>query len=194
MPRRFTPKFSTRAAARVGLALALAASLAGCGMFEKKSPPAPCPSIRIDRDTAKATQFVAGGSDITDTVLETEIIAYTGDCVVNVDAQVVKMSLNVVFQATLGPAAKPNADGSRTARFQYFVALPDFFPHPAGKKVLSAEVSFPPNVNQVRYRDGEVTLEIPFSKTVGSGDLRVYLGMQLDSRQLEFNRRNLPQY
>jgi hypothetical protein len=60
--------------------------------------------------------------------------------------------------------------------------------------VFQTEVSFPPNVNSVRYRDAEVTLTIPFSKSVSSGDLRVYIGMQLDPKQLEFNRKNQAQF
>ena len=194
MRRRFTPGFAAKTLLRTGAALALAAALSGCSMFDKKEPPAPCPKILIDRDTAKATRFVGNGTDLTDMLVETEIQSYTGECVVDKDDQVVKMSLNVVFQATVGPAAKPLPDGTRNAKFAYFVALPDFFPHPAGKQVFQTEVSFPPNVNTVRYRDAEVTLTIPFSKTVGSGDLRVYVGMQLDPKQLEFNRKNQPQF
>lgn len=194
MRRRFTPGLAAKAVVRTGFALGIAVAMAGCGIFKDKTPPPPCPKILIDRETAKATRFVGSGTDLTDTLLETEIQSYTGECVVDKDAQVVKMTLSVVFQATIGPAAKALPDGSRKANFAYFVALPDFFPHPAGKQVFQTEVSFPPNVNSVRYRDGEVTLTIPYSKTVGSGDLRVYVGMQLDPKQLEFNRKNQPQF
>ncbi len=190
MGRRFDFGWAARGAA----ALALLGALGGCGIFDKKEPPAPCPQIRIDRDTAQLTRFTGSGTDLTDTLVTAEVLGYTGTCKVKADAHEVEMALNVTFQATVGPATPAQPDGSRRQRFSYFVALPDFYPHPAGKQVFEAEVVFPPNVNQVRYRDGEVTLRIPLTKSVSSGDVRVYLGMQLDRDQLEFNRRQQPQY
>lgn len=190
MSRRFDLGLAAR-----GLALLMAAgALAGCGMFDKKEPPAPCPQVRIDRDTAKLTRFKGSGTDVTDTLIDAEITGYTGTCEVKADAREIQMALNVTFAATVGPATPVEADGTRKQSFRYFVALPDFYPHPAGKQVFQTEIVFPPNVNQVRYRDAEVTLKIPLTKSVSSGDVRVYLGMQLDRDQLEFNRRNQPQY
>lgn len=187
--------FSRGSAAPVlGVAVFAALALGGCSMFADKSAPPPCPTVKIDRDTAKVTQF-RGGSDITDIVMETEILGYTGECKVDKKTNAVDMSLSVAFRASLGPAAGTgNKDGERRQSFQYFVALPDFFPHPAGKQVFTAEVPFPPNVNQVRYRDAEVTLHIPLGKTMSSGDARVYIGMQLNDEQLRYNRKNQLQY
>ncbi|SBW12626.1 conserved hypothetical protein [uncultured Alphaproteobacteria bacterium] len=190
MSRRFDLGLAARGAA---LLVALG-GLAGCGIFDKKEPPAPCPQVRIDRDTAKITRFQGSGTDVTDTLIEAEITGYTGTCEVRPDDHEVLMTLNATFLATVGPATPAQPDGSRKQRFKYFVALPDFYPHPAGKQVFETEVTFPPNVNQVRYRDAEVALKIPLTKSVSSGDVRVYLGMQLDRDQLEFNRRNQPQY
>ncbi len=182
-------------AVRGALALALTGGSAGCSVFEPKEPPPPCPTIRIDRDTARLTQFCGEGEDITDTVMETEIIGYTGECSVDKKTGVVEMVLTIGFSAKLGPAAvAANKDGERRQSFSYFVALPDFFPHPLGKQVFSAELTFPPNVNQMRYRDAEVLLRIPLSKSMTSDEARVYLGMQLTDRQLQFNRKNRPQF
>lgn len=186
--------FELGRAARSAAALVALGALAGCGIFDKKEPPAPCPQVRIDRDTAKVTRFQGSGTDVTDTLIEAEVLSYTGTCVVKADTHEILMAMNVTFQATVGPATPAEADGSRKQRFRYFVALPDFYPHPAGKQVFDTEVIFPPNVNQLRYRDGEVTLRIPLTKSVSSGDVRIYLGMQLDRDQLEFNRRNQAQY
>ncbi|MBN2752185.1 MAG: hypothetical protein JXQ84_05700 [Rhodospirillaceae bacterium] len=178
-----------------GCAVVSGLALGGCSVFEPKAPPPPCPTVKIDRDTAHVTQFRGTGEDITDTVMETEIIGYIGECVVDKDAHVVDMTLAVSFLAKLGPAAAAaDEKGERHQAFTYFVALPDFFPHPAGKQVFSAKVSFPPNVNQMRYRDADVVLHIPLAKSVSSGDTRVYLGLQLTDDQLRFNRKNRPQY
>jgi len=176
----------------VGLTAVLA--LGGCSIFESKEKPLPCPSVKIDRDTAQVTEF-RGGTDISDIVMETEIQGYAGECSVDRETNTVDMTLSVSFLAKLGPAATPGGKGGeRTQSFQYFVALPDFFPHPAGKHVFTATVPFPPNVNQVRYRDADVTLHIPLAKTMSSGDARVYIGMQLTDEQLRYNRKNQPQF
>ncbi len=180
---------------RAALVLAAAAGLSGCSMFADKSPPPPCPTVKIERDTSHATRFRGAGEDIVDTVLETEVIGYTGECSVDKKTNVVDMSLSVSFLLKLGPASQPvNKDGEHRETFAYFVALPDYFPHPAGKQSFTAEVTFPPNVNQLRYRDGEVHLRLPLGKSMSSGDARVYVGMQLDERQLQFNRKNRPTY
>lgn len=175
--------------------LALAAGVSACSVFDKKAPP-PCPTVKIDRETVKSTQFRAGNSeDITDVVMETEITGYTGECTMDEKHNAVDMSLIVSFKASLGPAAAAgDSEGIRRQGFKYFVALPDFFPHPKGKQVFSAEVAFPPNVNQVRYRDEEISLHIPLAKDQSSADARVYLGMQLTESQLQYNRKSQPQY
>jgi hypothetical protein len=180
---------------RSAAVLAVVGGLSGCSMFASKEAPPPCPTIKIDRDTARLTQFRGEGQDITDTVMETEIIGYTGECSVDKKTNVVDMTLSIAFLANLGPAAvAANKDGERRQSFSYFVALPDFFPHPSGKQVFSAELVFPPNVNQLRYRDAEVRLRIPLAKSISSGDARVYLGMQLTDPQLQFNRKNRPTF
>jgi hypothetical protein len=177
------------------LALAVAGGLSGCSLFKDKEPPPPCPSVKIERDTSHATKFRDTGEDITDTLLETEIVGYTGECSVDKKTNVVEMTLMVSFLAKLGPASQPiNKDGEHRESFKYFIALPDFFPHPAGKQVFTTEITFPTNVNQLRYRDGEVSLRLPLAKTMSSGAARIYIGMQLDERQLEFNRKNRPTY
>ncbi len=186
--------FFRRVPGRAALALALTGGLAGCSMFAPKEAPLPCPTVKIERDTAHSTQFRGAGEDITDTVLETEIIGYTGECAVDRKTNVVDMSLSVAFLVKLGPAAVVGKDGERRESFRYFIALPDYFPRPAGKQTFTAEIAFPPNVNQLRYRDGEVHLRLPLAKSMSSGDARVYIGMQLDDRQLQFNRKNRPTY
>ena len=99
MGRRFELGLAARAA-RGAVALTMLGALAGCGAFEKKAPPPPCPQVLIDRDTAQATRFQGSGTDITDTLIETEVVGYTGSCEVHVDEHSVDMSLNVVFKVT----------------------------------------------------------------------------------------------
>jgi hypothetical protein len=177
------------------VALLSAGVLSGCSVFEAKKAPLPCPQIKIDRDTVQVTKFRPGGTDLTDVALEAEIIGYAGECSVNRDTNEVDMRILVNFRAKLGPAAPLAGPGEpRSAKFDYFVALPDFYPHPEGKKVFTAEIGFPPNVNQLRFRDAEIDMTLPLAKDMSSGDAQVYLGMQLSRDELEYNRKNRPKY
>jgi len=173
----------------------LRAPLVACSVFEKSLPPLPCPQIKIDRDLVQVTQYRDGGTDLTDMISEAEILGYSGECDVDRETNVVDMNIIVSFKASLGPAAAPaGEDGMRKASFDYFIALPDFYPHPAGKQVFTAEIGFPNNMNQVRFRDAQISLRIPLAKDMNSGDAQVFLGMQVTKEQLEFNRRNRPKY
>ena len=188
------PSAAGRTVRRTLAALAALAALAGCSVFKDKEPPPACPGVSIDRDTARVTQFRHGlGRDITDIVMETDLMGYSGDCSVDKKKNQVLMHLSMSFKSHLGPAAAPgDEDGIRHGSFKYFIALPDFFPHPAGKQVFAVDVAFPPNVNELTYRDEQIDLLIPLTKGMTSKDVRVYLGMQLDGEQLKYNRKNPP--
>jgi len=182
-------------AVRGTAAIVMTLVVSGCSLFDPPAPKLDCPQIKIDRDTVQVTKFKPSGHDLTDAIVEAEIIGYTGECSVDPDTNEVDMKLMISFLAKLGPAAAPAVDGEpRKASFEYFVALPDYYPHPAGKHIFKTEIGFPPNVNQVRFRDADVNLKMPLSKDMNSGDARVYIGMQLTKEELEFNRKNRPDY
>lgn len=170
-----------------GLAVAsLAVGLASCGMMGKKAEEMACPDIRIDRDTAKLTSFAPGaGQDITDIQFEGQILAFNGDCGWDPKTRTIDVKMKVLFEITRGPALK-GLDG----QFQYFVAVPEFYPSPAGKQVLSVPFKFNDgNLTTVNVRDEEVRIRIPLGTDKKSSDTPVYIGFQLDNKQLEFNRK-----
>jgi hypothetical protein len=162
----------------------LALLLAGCSSANPfaKSVPKPCPRISMAAETAKLTQFKPGpGRDITDINMEAEIISFIGECAYRSDR--VDVTLQLVFAASRGPA-----NTSRQSDLSYFVAVPAFFPAPAAKEVLPVTIEFPQGQNQVRYRDGEVTMSIPLKEGELADKYEVYVGMQLTPEQLEYNR------
>lgn len=165
----------------------LALSMAGCSMFSKKGEEMACPVIRVDRDTAKLTQFQPGaGKDITDITLEGGIAAVNGDCGWDPKTRTIDVKLKVLFDVTRGPALQ-----GKDASFQYFVAIPAFYPSPDAKQIYPLSVTFPDgNVNTMKVRDEEVRITLPLGEKGNSKDYPVYVGFQLTPKELDYNRKS----
>jgi len=152
-------------------------------MFERRSPP-PCPPVMVVRDASDSTVYRDGpGRDVTDVVYSTRIADFTGSCAWNSDRTQTDIELRVLFETERGPA-NPN----RKAEFNYFVAIPAFYPAPQGKRVLPVEVNFPENVTRVRSGD-TIYLRVPIARNKSGDDYPIYLGLQLTPQQIEENRR-----
>ncbi|GEO79994.1 hypothetical protein [Pararhodospirillum oryzae] len=173
---------------RTAPALALlgaACALTGCQAFSREDP-RPCPQVRIDAATAEMTRFRPGpGRDITDIELTGRVTGYEGTCSYDKTGVTVEMVLS--FAIGLGPAAS-----SRDTRFDYFVALPNFYPQPAAKQTYEVATTFPPNVDRVVVRDEKVRVRIPLDAGASAADQDVYVGFQLTGEQLDYNRSRRP--
>jgi hypothetical protein len=184
------PALSSRRLARRalgGLALAaVALSLGGCSLFQKKGEQMDCPEIRVDADTAKLTQFrQGGGQDITDIVIESQIASLDGDCGWDAKSRTLDVKLKVLFQVTRGPAM----DG-REGNLTYFVAIPAFYPAAGAKQIMPVKFAFPEgNVNSMMIRDEEVHITLPLGEEKTSKDVPLYVGFQLTQQELTFNRK-----
>ncbi|WP_413204751.1 hypothetical protein [Rhodospirillum sp. A1_3_36] len=173
--RAFTRRLSPALAAAVVL------TLSGCGAFEADDK-RKCPEIRIDATTADMTRFRPGpGRDVTDITLTGELAGFQGTC--QYDDSGVSVDMYLSFSMALGPAAV-----DRAAEFQYFVAIPQFFPDPAAKQVYTAQAEFPPNVSRVRYRDEEVSIRLPLEKDQSAAGTEIYVGFQLSPEELRYNQ------
>jgi len=167
--------------------------LAGCGLASDINPwakkyglPA-CPKIQLLKDTDTITAYRKGpGRDITDIRFEADLKGFTGECEYIGEKGVysaVKVTLKVGFDISRGPA-----ETRRTTSVSYFVAIPEFYPKPAGRNVFTAKVTFPENRNTMRIVDEEVEILIPLTKTRKGPGSKVYIGFQLTPDQLAFNR------
>ncbi|ABC23847.1 conserved hypothetical protein [Rhodospirillum rubrum ATCC 11170] len=182
-PRQAKPMIAPFASRRVLSALAVLAVLAasGCSAFQKPEKRG-CPEVRIDAATADLTRFRAGpGRDVTDITLTGEVAGFEGTCSYDKTGVTVEMFLS--FALELGPAAS-----GRAADFEYFVALPSFFPSPAAKKTYTASVVFPDNVNRVRFRDEKVVIRLPLKEDENAAGEQVYAGFQLTRDELRYNQ------
>ncbi|SDE05144.1 hypothetical protein SAMN05421720_1035 [Rhodospira trueperi] len=152
-------------------------------VFEREET-RPCPPVRMEATTVDLTRFRPGpGRDLTDVVLEAELTGYQGECQYDDDEQSVRVDLVLAFSASLGPAAT-----ERQQAFEYYVAIPRFYPDPRGKQVFESTIVFPENTNRVRYVGEELSIEVPLGADGAAAEVPVYIGFQLTPEQIEYNR------
>ena len=175
-----------RSARFLALALAAPLALAGCDTLTQiatKTKPPPCPPIYILADAAKVTKFRPGsGRDLTDVVLEAEVIAYKGNCWYDEKGAVVEMQVSLAVKR--GPAAT-GPDSELT----YFVAIPKFYPSPEAKAEFTVPVKFPAGMNEARVNDDDVVMRFPVKDKEVINNYEIYLGFQETAEELEMNRR-----
>ena len=147
-----------------------------------------CPMVRLLEDADKMTVYRPGtGRDITDIVYEAKLLGFFGDCeYVGEDGvfHEVVVSLRAKFKLARGPA-----DSTRIAELKYFVAIPEFFPAPEGKRQFVRRVRFPIGRNNITINDDFVEIRIPLTKDRKGPESRVYIGFDLTQDQLNQNRR-----
>ncbi|WP_142847350.1 hypothetical protein [Telmatospirillum sp. J64-1] len=161
--------------------LAAAALLSACGTSQRAEAP-PCPPVSVLADASEMTRFRPGpGRDITDVELEAEITGFRGSCVYR--GNTAHMTLAVAIEVKRGPAAQ-----GREADLPFFLAIPAFYPADEAKAVLPVRIAFPPNVEAVRYVEENIELTVPMKEGEALETYRIYLGLQLDEAQLEYNR------
>ncbi|GAA0595736.1 hypothetical protein [Caenispirillum bisanense] len=170
---------------RVVCAAGAALMLAGCsGMSLEKEVPPPCPTVRLDRMTSQAVTFRGEGRDITDMVHKIDVAGYLGEC--EYRPTEVILTLTPGFTVEKGPAA---GDGLVQGTFQYFVAIPQYYPSPAAKEVFGLGFQFPdPVTPRVRIADEPLTLTLPRKGGESLEAVDIYLGLQLTADQLRYNR------
>jgi hypothetical protein len=162
-------------------ATALLGALAGCGMFDREKRPGACPRFLILGGADEVTKFRPGtGRDVTDVAFRASVADFNGTC--GYDKDSVKVTLNVVFEIERGPAST-----ARDAAFQYFVAIPQFHPDPAGKQVFPVSARFEGAAPQLVFVDA-LAMTIPIKDKQLGADYEVYLGFQLTPDEIEWNR------
>lgn len=153
--------------------------LSGCAL----EPVPPCPEIRIDSNTSTLTKFKPGeGRDITDVMYQAEIISFEGNC--RFDDDGVEAVMDIEMMVSGGPAVEPES-----IDLFYFVAIPRFFPEPAGKKIFSRQYKIPTGgPRRERLTESNVRIFIPLEDKLTAAGYDVYLGFQLTDEQLQYNR------
>ena len=191
-PRREYGRRSILAAWAIAAALGLAAcesvSDMKASLFGPPGAKPPCPEVSILREAAALTRYRPGpGRDLTDVVLEATIVDVFVSCAYTNKGKVytnVAATLQVIFEAERGPA-----DRDRVADLTYFVAMPQFYPRPQGRREFDTRIEFPGNRSKLILTDPEVVIDIPLSESRIGADYQIVIGFVLDREQIEENRR-----
>jgi hypothetical protein len=171
----------SRAAALVALAL----TLAGCGMFDR-GPPPPCPRFGILGEAATVVKFRPGeGRDLTDVEHQAEILNVSRSCETGSKGAVVEAALVIEMAAARGPAAPEAAQ----IQLPFFIAVVER----TTQRIVSREnvdgrVDIPPGRRRAGSRE-EITQRIPLPGGKGAADYEILVGFNLTAEQLDYNRR-----
>jgi hypothetical protein len=172
----------------MGLLLVMTLALSSC-VQPRKMPP--CPNIYA-LGTARTIDVYKDqrGRDAKDIDFHARLDDWQGSCQFTpredtADADLdVKIDMTIGFTVTRGPANR-----SGTAAMTYFVAIPVYYPNPAGKATFPLSITFPPGVDTVHVSDGPISMTIPMKTTDVIDSYTIYLGFQETAEQLERNRR-----
>jgi len=189
---------ASRAVIRLALALLVAAPLAACSR-EGADPRASrgqapirvvqradCPHVGVLADAADLTRFrQGGGEDLTDMIVDAKVTGVQGSC--DLARRATNVDVAITIQATRGPAA-----GTRVLDVPYFVAVTDQSGQVLDKQVFQARFEFPPNRSTARLTGEEIRLVLPTGEGVRGRDFAVSVGLQVDEKELAFNRRRGP--
>lgn len=182
-----TKRFSAPWALTVWLGLS-AALLTGCstvsstvGAMLEPEAVRPCPLIAPVGDAAKLTRFSGQGRDLTDVLFEAELTEVAGFC--SYDGNLVQIESKVRFIASRGPA-----DTARRAEFKYFVAVATRDKAIKGRNVFSTVVEFPGNTTRAATVE-ELEQEFTLAEGKSGEDYVIYVGFELTSDEVEFNRK-----
>lgn len=176
-------------------ALALAACGGGEGGFQaggrgdaplRIAQRADCPRIGVLADAADLTRFRdGGGEDLTEMVLDARVSGVRGQC--DLARRAVNVDLAITLDATRGPAAQ-----GRALDVPYFVAVMDGDGAILDKQVYQARFEFPPNRSTARLTNEGVKLTLPTAENLRGSAYSVSVGLQVDERELAYNRRRGP--
>lgn len=188
---RCTP--TRRAAGRAAL-LAAALLLPGaCSLFGEDAPPPPCPPLVSPAEVDHLTRFDGAGRDLTDVVFQARIRDVAGTCEYERDDTLVESDLLITFEVERGPALRrlQAEAGSQIASFSYFVAVAtaESRPRILTRQAFDVQVPFEGNRNRVAVTD-EIAPRIPLAPGEDGNDYRIYVGIELNRAELEYNREN----
>ncbi len=181
---------------RIAVGLIATLALAACGegsqvggrgeAAARSTQRADCPRIGVLADAADLTRFRdGGGEDLTEMVMDARVSGVRGQC--DLARRAVNVELAITLDATRGPAAQ-----GRVLDVPYFVAVMDAEGAILDKQVYQARFEFPPNRSTARLTNEGVKLTLPTAENLRGSAYSVSVGLQVDERELAYNRRRGP--
>jgi len=159
--------------------------LGSCGPEKGKFAPA-CPVPGLLKPLTDITRFRGPSRDFRDLIVRARIVDIVGKCQPGDDPRTVVTTVQVVVDATRGPAMEGDAIG-----LPVFVAITEG--DAIGDKALfSMPVEFKHNVDTARVASKEVRMEIPVTPQKSAAAYNLVAGFQLTPDEVAEWRHNNP--
>jgi hypothetical protein len=163
----------------------LALAVASCGPAQNQFAPA-CPVPGLVKPLSELTRYRSASQDLPDLVIRSRIVDIAGKCQEGDSRNTVVAFVQVVVDATRGPAMQGDA-----IALPVFVAITDADAI-QDKKLFYLPVEFPPNVDTARAASPEIRMEIPVTTQKTAAAYGVIAGFQLTPEEVAAWRRNNP--
>lgn len=157
--------------------------LFGCSPGPDQFAPV-CPEASVLPDTGHIVLYRNNSAvhDLTDVVLQGQVIAIKGQCSPGDHKDRLAASVAIAFSFTRGPAMRGN-----TLSVPAFVAVTEG-DRILDKKVYRVAAHFPPNLDTINYESAPVDLSLPITATKTGSAYTILAGFQLTRSQLATNR------
>ena len=155
----------------------------GCSNTKMNNPNYVCPPIYLIEQTKEHKVYERSGQEKpAGMVLKAKITDFRGKCVYKKNKATLNIALSVDFEILRGPKNR-----NRKIDFQYFVAIPKFYPEVEGKKIFSISDQFGEHSKRRRIVD-ELVITMPVEVNQSFAQYPIYIGFQISPSVIENNQ------
>jgi hypothetical protein len=174
---------------RLGVFLAAALALAGCGNTRIEDLLIACPELSLPSDTADLTRYrPEGPPDLSGLVMDARVIAIEGSCVrANRDRSVIAR-VAPRFSVERGPAAQ----GRAVELPWYLAVVEEGTDRIVSRATFRIPAAFPANTPRMNVSSSLIEIEFPLGEGRRVQDYRIMIGFMLTQEELALNRRRGP--
>lgn len=151
----------------------------------------PCPAVKVVQDAAYLTRFAGEAEDLAETSFEARVARSQSMCtyVTNTETgnTAIRSELSIEFAASRGPK---NPDSA--AKFNYWVRVVGPGNSQLSSQILDVEIPFTSAKVQGTIQD-QVNVVTPLKQGETGDFYRIYIGLAVNEKELDYNRRN-PQF
>jgi hypothetical protein len=174
---------------RLGIILAAALTLAGCGGTRIEDLLIACPELSLPADTADLTRYRPDGPpDLSAMIMDARVVAIEGSCVRGRRDRSVVARVAPRFSVERGPAAE-----TRVVELPWYLAVIESgTDRIVSRATFRLPAAFPANTPRMDVRSSQIEIEFPVSEGRRVQDYRIMVGFMLTQEELALNRRRGP--
>ena len=155
----------------------------------RDAKPEPCPRITVLKNASELTRFKQGlGRDLIDVLFSAKVSNVLSKCDYDVDYDTRVGTIDIQLQPVIAAKRGP-ADTTRSAQFEYFVAVVDQNKKILQKSTFPIKFAFPGNLSQNTVRDDPIDLTIVTDGSKDGSNYEIYMGIQLTAEEIQYNNK-----